>query len=68
MFYDFSEQESLSQRQERSRSRKNVTPLTSGPSQKALGSVSVIQCGRPPATERQAIVFLLRSLCPCRRR
>ena len=38
-----------------------------GSSWKPLGNAAGVRCWRPPLSGRQIIVFLLRSLCPCRR-
>jgi len=46
-----------------STSRKHTT----GYFGKSFGSVAGVRCWRPPVTDRQFIVFLLRRLLPCRR-
>ena len=38
-----------------------------GSSWKALESVAGVRCWQPPVTGHKVFVFLLRSLCPCRR-
>jgi len=43
------------------------TNHTTGFLVKSFGSVVGVQCWRPPVTGRQVTVFLLSSLCPCRR-
>jgi len=48
--------------------RRQRLSTTGSREKKALGSVAGERCWRPPVTGRQIIVFLLRRLCPCRRR